>query len=87
MPRLLPGISLRLLAVLLPLGLGACADTLTSKDTASSTTLQRDYDKTLTKSEQQAVISDLQNATAKPQGAEASDPTASTGAQSAEKQN
>ena len=87
MPRLLPGISLRLLAVLLPLGLGACADTLTSKDTASSTTLQRDYDKTLTKSEQQAVISDLQNATAKPQGAETSDPTPSTGAQSTEKQN
>ena len=87
MPRLLPGISLRLLAVLLPLGLGACADTLTSKDTAASTTPQRDYDKTLTKSEQQAVISDLQNATAKPQGAEASDSTASTGAQSTEKQN
>ena len=86
MPRLLPGLSLRLLAVLLPLGLSACADTLTSKETTSSTTLQRDYDKTLTKAEQKAVITDLQSATTK-QGAEASDPTASTGAQSAEKQN
>ena len=86
MPRMLPGLSLRLLAVLLTLGLSACADALTSKDTASSTTLQRDYDKTLTKSEQQAVISDLQSATAKPQGEETSDPAASTGAPSAEKQ-
>jgi len=85
MPRMLPGLSLRLLAVLLTLGLGACADTLTSEETTSSTTLQRDYDKTLTKAEQKAVISDLQNATTR-QGAEASDPTASTGAQSAEKQ-
>jgi hypothetical protein len=82
MPRMLPG-SLRLLAVLLPLGLSACADTLTSKETASSTTLQRDYDKTLTKAEQKAVIDDMQSATAKKEGAEASDPTA---AQSAEKQ-
>ncbi|MEX1061231.1 MAG: hypothetical protein WED13_09445 [Methyloceanibacter sp.] len=86
MPRILSGLSLRLLAILLPLALGACADTLTSKETTSATTLQRDYDKTLTKSEQKAVISDLQNATAKP-GAEASDPTASTGAESAEQQN
>ena len=53
---------LRLLTVLLPLGLAACADTLTSKETASSTTLQRDYDKTLTKAEQKAAISELQNA-------------------------
>jgi len=86
MPRMLPGLALRLLAVLLPLGLGACADTLTSKETTSSTTLQRDYDKTLTKAEQKAVIDDMQSATAKKEGAEASDPTASTGAQSAEKQ-
>jgi hypothetical protein len=59
------GLCLRLLAVLIPLGLGACADTLTSEETTSSATLQRQYDKTLTKSERSAVISDLQNATAK----------------------
>lgn len=64
MPRL-PGLLMRLLAVLLPLGLGACAGSLTSKETASSATLQRDYDKTLTKDEQKAVISDMQAATAK----------------------
>jgi hypothetical protein len=87
MPRIRFGFSLRLLAVLLPLGLGACADTLTSKETASSTTLRRDYDKTLTKTEKEAVISDLQNATAKPQGAEASDPTASTEVQPTAQQN
>ncbi|MGH9806970.1 MAG: hypothetical protein ACRD9W_06865, partial [Terriglobia bacterium] len=45
----LPALSLRLMAVLLPLGLVACADALTSKDTATSATLQRDYDNTLTK--------------------------------------
>lgn len=87
MPRILSGLSLRLLAILLPLALGACADTLTSKETTSATTLQRDYDKTLTKSEQKAVIDDMQNATAKQPGAEGSDPTASTEAQSAEQQN
>ena len=86
MPRMLPGLALRLLAVLLPLGLGACADTLTSKETTSSTTLQRDYDKTLTKSEKKAVIDDLQSATAKQPAGEAPE-TASTGAQSGEQQN
>ena len=86
MPRTLPGLSLRLLAILIPLGLGACAETLTSKETTSATTLQRDYDKTLTKSEKQTVISDLQNATAKQQAGEAPE-TASTGAQPAEQQN
>lgn len=65
MPRWVPGSLLRLLTVLLPLSLAACADTLTSKETASSTTLQRDYDKTLTKAEQKAAISDLQNAAMK----------------------
>jgi hypothetical protein len=64
MPRL-PTLSMRLVAVLLPLGLSACADALTSKDTASSATLQRDYDKTLTKDEQKAAISDMQAATTK----------------------
>ncbi len=86
MLRMLPELSLRLLAVLLPLGLAACADTLTSKETASSATLRRDYDKTLTKSEQKAVIDDMRSATAKPQDGEAPE-TASTGAQSDEQQN
>jgi hypothetical protein len=61
----LSGLYLRLLAVLLPLALGGCADALSSKETASSVTLQRQYDKTLTKTEREAVISDLQSATAK----------------------
>ena len=57
---------LRLTAILLTLGLSACADTLAVKDSPpSSSQLQRQYDKTLSKAEQQAVISDLQGATAK----------------------
>jgi hypothetical protein len=86
MLRMLPELSLRLLAVLLPLGLAACADTLTSKETASSATLQRDYDKTLTKAEQKAVIDDMRSSTAKQEDGEAPE-TASTGAQSGEQQN
>ena len=58
---------LRLLAVLLPLGVSACADTLTSEETKSSSSLRREYDKTLTKSEKDAVISDLQAAKDKQQ--------------------
>jgi hypothetical protein len=69
MPHAPSGLCLRLLAILIPLGLSACADTLTSQETTSSATLQRQYDKTLTKSEQKAVISDLQSATDKKQGA------------------
>lgn len=61
-------VSLRIFAVIVPLGLAACADTLRSDETTSSATLQRDYEKTLTKSEQQAVINDMQSATAKGQG-------------------
>ena len=78
---------LRLLGVLLPLGLSACADMMASGDAPpSSRQLQRDYDKTLTKTEQKAVISDLQSATAKKQGeADAGDSatTGTTGADSA----
>lgn len=77
MPHLPTRSSLRLLAVLLPLTLGACADTLTSKETASSTTLQRDYDKTLTKGEQKAVIDDM-SAAAKKNDPAAAGQTAST---------
>jgi hypothetical protein len=58
--------ALRLSAVLLLLGLSACASVEDSP--LSSTQLQRQYDKTLTKTEQQAVISDLQGATAKKEG-------------------
>ena len=64
MPHLLRT-SLRLLAVMLPLTLGACADTLTARDSASSATLRRDYDKTLTKAEQKAVIDDMTMAISK----------------------
>jgi len=78
MPHLLPRLSLRLLGVLLPLTLGACADTLTSKETATSATLRRDYDKTLTKAEQKAAISDMQNAVAKKDDPAGTGQTAST---------
>lgn len=78
MPRLRP--VLRLLAILLTLGLGACAETATSDEVTSSTTLRRGYEKTLTKSEQKAVISDLENAKARQQG-EASQGGSATTAQ------
>ena len=84
MPRWVPGSLLRLLTVLLPLGLAACADTLTSKETASSSTLQRDYDKTLTKAEQKAAIDDMQSVAAKKTDPAAADETASTEAKPAE---
>ena len=67
--------ALRLSGVLLLLGLSACASVEDSPLTSSQ--LQRQYDKTLTKTEQKAVISDLQGATAKKEensGGEASDP-------------
>jgi hypothetical protein len=82
MPHLLRT-SLRLLAVMLPLTLGACADTLTAKDSASSATLQRDYDKTLTKAEKKAVIDD-RSAAAKKNDPEAGGQTASTEAKPSE---
>jgi hypothetical protein len=83
MPHLAPRLSLGLLAALLPLTLGACADTLTTKETASSATLQRDYDKTLTKAEQKAAIDDM-SASAKKNNPAAADQTASTEAKPAE---
>src|SRR5262245_21827366 len=58
--------ALRFSAVLLLLGLSACAAVEDSP--LSSSQLQRQYDKTLTKTEQQAVISDLQSATSKKEG-------------------
>ena len=84
MPHLLPRLSLRLLGVLLPLALGACADTLTSKETASSATLQRGYDKTLTKAEQKAAIDDMQTAAAKRHDPDEAGPDSSTEAKPAE---
>jgi hypothetical protein len=80
------GLLLCLLAALAPLALSACADTLTSEETKSSSTLRRDYDKTLTKAEKAAAISELQNAKAKQQGGGTSGQTASAGAASPEKQ-
>jgi hypothetical protein len=65
MLRIASGPVLRLLALVVPFGLASCADGMTSEETASSATLQRSYDKILSKSEQQAVISDLQNAKAR----------------------
>ena len=51
-----------------------------------SSQLLKDYDKTLTKSEQKAAISDLEAAQAKARGESSAEPTGSTGAKSAEKQ-
>ena len=84
MPHLPPRRSLRLLAVLLPLTLGACADALTSKEGASSATLQRDYDKTLTKAERKAAIDDMQSVAAKKTAPAADADAASTEAKPAE---
>ena len=80
--------ALRLTVLLLVCGLAACSDTLTSESSPpTSQQLQRDYDKTLTKTEQQAVISDMQSATAKKQGEASSDDAAATGAESGENTN
>lgn len=86
MPLNLSAFAHRLLAALLSLGLAACADTLTSQETKSSSTLRREYENTLTKSEKDEVISDLQAAKAKQQGSETGEATASTGAKPAETQ-
>jgi hypothetical protein len=61
MLRMLPQLASRLVAALAPLALAACADTLTSGQPSmvSNAELQRDYDKTMTKTEQAAAISDL----------------------------
>ena len=60
MLRMLSRFALRILTALVPLVLGACADTLTNgKPIASNAELQREYDKTMTKTEQAAAISDL----------------------------
>ncbi len=71
---------LRLLAILSPLALVACAGTVTSDQVTSSTTLRRGYDKTLTKTEQQAVISDLEGAKAKQKGEDAQESAGTAGA-------
>jgi hypothetical protein len=65
MLRRLIGLTLRLAVLLLPLGLAACADTISADQATSSATLQRSYDKTLSKTEQSAAISDLQKAAEK----------------------
>ena len=72
-------------AVLLPFALSGCAETLTSDETKSSSTLQRDYDHTLSKAEREAAINDLQKATAKTQNAE-EPPSASSADETAKKQ-
>jgi hypothetical protein len=60
MLRMLSRFALRILTALVPLALGACADTLTNgKPLVSNAELQREYDKTMTKTEQAAAISDL----------------------------
>jgi hypothetical protein len=80
--------ALRLSALLLVFGLSACADTMAVEDSPpTSTQLQRHYDKTLTKAEQQAVISDMQSATAKKQDEADKEDTGATGTEAGEKTN
>jgi hypothetical protein len=62
MPHMPFRLALRLAALAAPLGLGSCADTISADQATSSATLQRGYDRTLSKSEQKAVISDLEKA-------------------------
>jgi hypothetical protein len=77
--------SLRLLALALPLGLSACANALTYQASPPpSRELAKDYDNTLTKSQQQAAISDLQSAAAKKQGDSATGDAATTGTKSSD---
>ena len=84
MLRMLSRFALRTLSALVPLVLGACADTLTNgKPIASNAELQRDYNKTLTKAEQKAAIDDM-SAAAKKNDPEAAGKTASTEAKPAE---
>jgi hypothetical protein len=83
-------LAVRPLALLLPLGLGACANTMTTgQPLASSTELLRDYDKTMTKSEQKAAINELKNdqeKAAKEESAAQQDAPAPAPAQPAAKQ-
>ena len=84
MPRALLSYALRLLALLFPLGLAACADTISSSEVTPSSQLLKEYDKTLTKSEQKAAISDLEAAQAKARGEASPESTGATGAKSAQ---
>jgi hypothetical protein len=86
MLRTLPSFALRLFALLLALGLGACADTIASNEVTPSSQLLKEYDKTLTKSEQKAAISDLEAAQAKARGEASPESTGATGAKSAQTQ-
>jgi hypothetical protein len=82
MLRMLPGLALRLFAALVPLALTACADTLTSGQPSMATNaeLQRDYDKTMTKTEQAAAISDLAEEKARQEQAIGQNGSSATGA-------
>jgi hypothetical protein len=86
MPRALPSYALHLFALLIPLGLAACADTISSSEVTPSSQLLKEYDKTLTKSEQKAAISDLEAAQAKARGEASPESTGTTGAKSAQTQ-
>jgi hypothetical protein len=80
MLRMLPRFALRLLAALVPLALAACADVLTSgQPVATNAQLQRDYDKTMTKTEQAAAISDLAQEKLKQEQAVQQDNSGQTG--------
>ena len=86
MLRALPSFTSRLLALLVPLGLAACADTISSSEVTPSSELLKEYDKTLTKSEQKAAISDLEAAQAKARGEASPESTGATDAKPAQTQ-
>jgi hypothetical protein len=86
MLRALPSHALRLLTLLIPLGLAACADTISPSEVTPSSQLLKEYDKTLTKSEQKAAISDLEAAQAKARGEASPESTGATGAKPAQTQ-
>ena len=80
MLRMLSRFALSILTALVPLVLGACADTLTNgKPNASNAELQREYDKTMTKTEQAAAISDLAREKARQEQAVQEDDSGTTG--------
>ena len=86
MLRALPSYASSLLALLIPLGLAACADTISSSEVTPSSELLKEYDKTLTKSEQKAAISDLEAAQAKARGEASPESTGATDAKPAQTQ-
>jgi len=78
MLRLLPRLASLVLIVSLPLGMSGCADSLTSKGPIGKfTDLMKSYDKTLTKDQQAATITQLQTEAKQHEGSAPQDATGS----------